>query len=130
MNTLRNEILASVEGPVRRCEDDKEYELKYHFGADFPAFSGHFPGHPILPAFVQLLAGECALQIRMQRDMVLRHVKRAKFLKPIQPDQEITVRWHERSLDDGLQGIFTLLVDDEKAATFTVEMAVRKECDV
>lgn len=123
MDTLRNEILARADGPVRSRKDGKEYELTYHFGADFTAFSGHFPGHPILPAFVQLLAGECALRIRMQRNVVLRRVKRAKFLKPIQPAQKITVRWQERPLDDGLQGSFTLLADDEKAATFTMEMA-------
>lgn len=130
MVTLRNEILARVSGPVRRCEDGEEYELTCHFGTDFTAFSGHFPGHPILPAFVQLLAAECALQIRLQRDVALRRVKRAKFLKPIEPDKEITVRWQERPLDDGLQGSFTLLVDGEKAATFTVEMAVGEGGDV
>jgi 3-hydroxyacyl-[acyl-carrier-protein] dehydratase len=129
MDTLRDEILACAEDPVRNREDGKEYELTYHFGADFTAFSGHFPSHPILPAFVQLLAGECALQLRMQRSMVLRRVKRAKFLKPIQPDQMTTVRWQEWPLDNGLQGSFTLLADGEKAATFTMEMAAGKGTD-
>jgi len=123
MNTLRNEILARADGPVRRREGDQEYELAYDFGEDFTAFSGHFPGHPILPAFVQLLAGECALQIRMRRQVVLQRVKRAKFLKPIRPGQEVTLCWRERPLDNGLQGAFTLRADGEKAATFTLEMA-------
>jgi 3-hydroxyacyl-[acyl-carrier-protein] dehydratase len=124
MNTLRNEILARANSPVRRSEDGEGYELTYRFDPDFTAFSGHFPGHPILPAFVQLLTAECAIQIRMERDVVLRHVKRAKFLKPIEPGQEITLRWRERPLDDGLRGSFTLLADGEKAASFTLEMAV------
>jgi len=126
MNTLRNEILACADRPVRIGADGQEYELTLRFGEDFMAFSGHFPGHPIVPAFVQLLAGECALQIRARRNVVLRRVKRAKFLKPIQPDQNITVCWRERSLDDGLEGRFTLLADGEKAATFTLEMAVEE----
>ena len=130
MNTLRNEILACADGPARRGEDGDEYELTYRFGADFMAFSGHFPGHPILPAFVQLLAGECAIQSRAERNMVLLHVKRAKFLKPIEPGQEITIRWRERPLDHGVRGSFTLLVDDEKAASFTLEMAAGEGSDV
>ena len=129
MTILRNEILACADGPVRTGANDQEYELTYRFGEDFAAFSGHFPGHPILPAFVQLLAGQCALQLRLQRDIVLRRVKRAKFLKPIEPNHEIIVRWRERSLDDGVQGSFTLLADGEKAATFTAEMAVRESAD-
>ncbi len=129
MNTLRNEILARADGPVRRREDGQEYELTYDFGADFTAFSGHFPGHPILPAFVQLLAGECALQIRMGRHVVLRRVKRAKFLKPIEPGQEVVVCWREQPLNNGLQGAFTLLADGEKAATFTLEMAGGEDSD-
>jgi len=129
MTILRNEILACADGPVRPGASDQEYELTYRFGEDFAAFSGHFPGHPILPAFVQLLAGECALQLRLQRDLVLQRVKRAKFLKPIQPGQEITLCWRERPLNNGVQGSFTLLADGEKAATFTTEMAVRESAD-
>ena len=130
MEPLRNEILARADGPVRSGEDGQEHELTFHFGQDFPAFSGHFPGHPILPAFVQLLAGECALQIHTDSSMILRRVKRAKFLKPIQPDQGITLRWRERPLDnDGLQGRFTLLAEGEKAATFTLEMVVGESGD-
>jgi len=130
MEPLRNEIMARADGPVRSGKDSQEYELTYRFGGGFTAFSGHFPDHPILPAFVQLLAGECALQIHTDSNMILQRVKRAKFLKPIQPDQGITLRWRERPLDnDGLQGSFTLLADGEKAATFTLEMAVREGGD-
>lgn len=127
---MRNEILACADGPVLGCGDDRAFELTYHFGEDFTAFSGHFPGHPILPAFVQLLAGECAMQIRAQREVVLQRVKRAKFLRAIQPDQKITVRWQERPLGDGWQGSFTLLADGEKAATFTLEMTATGQADV
>ncbi len=130
MKPLRNEILACAEGHVLSREDDRAFELTYHFGKDFTAFAGHFPGRPILPAFVQLLAGECAMQTRARREVVLQRVKRAKFLKPIQPDQKITVCWREQPADGGVRGSFTLLADGEKAATFTLEMTATGQANV
>ena len=82
------------------------------------------------PRHAQLLAGECAMQTRARREVVLQRVKRAKFLKPIQPDQKITVCWREQPTDDGVQGSFTLLADGEKAATFTLVMTATGQADV
>lgn len=124
MRTLRDDILASADPHLRTVEGGQGYELTFRPGPDFIAFSGHFPGHPVLPAFVQLLMGQCALQIRTARDWRLRRVGRAKFLKTIRPDQPVTVCWNERPLDDGLRGHFTLMVDGHKAAAFTIEFAV------
>lgn len=60
------------------------------FTEDFPLFTGHFPGDPILPGF---------MHIELARDM-LRHLKlpstlktidNAKFISPIRPGQKINV---------------------------------------
>jgi 3-hydroxyacyl-[acyl-carrier-protein] dehydratase len=99
------------------------YELTFHFGEDFIGFQGHFPGHPILPAFVQLLMGECAVRMHSDRAWSLRRVERAKFLRPIQPNEPVTVCWQEQPRDDGLRCSFTLRVNVEKAAVFTLEFA-------
>lgn len=124
MRTLREEIVACAGTRVRTLEPDGSYELTFHFDDDFTGFRGHFPGHPILPAFVQLLTGQCALQVRSARNWSLRRVDRGKFLKTIQPNQPVTIRWQEELLkDDGLRCSFTLLVNDDKAAVFTIEFA-------
>ncbi len=123
MRSLKDEILASTDAKVRTLEEDQGYELVFGIAEDFTGFSGHFPEFPVLPAFVQLLIGQCALEIRSQGPWGLRRVKRAKFMKTISPGQALTVRWHEQVLEDGMQGRFVLWVDDGKAASFSVEFA-------
>ena len=123
MRTLKDEVLACTDASIRTLEEKKGYELVFGINTDFTGFSGHFPGFPVLPAFVQLLMGQCALEIHSQRRWSLRCVKRAKFMKTITPGQEVTVRWREQRLEDRLLGSFTLVVDDQKTASFSVEFA-------
>lgn len=123
MATIREEIIARADGPVRLLEADAGYALTFRLGEDFPGFHGHFPGHPILPAFIQVLMGQCALGMRVPGNWSLRRVERGKFLKTIPPNQPVTVCWREQAADGGLRCVFTLLVDGEKAAVFTAELA-------
>lgn len=128
MRTLREEIIACTDGQVRTLEADRGYELVFRFGKGFTGFSGHFPGHPVLPAFVQLLTAQCALQIHSARNWTLRQVERGKFLKTILPDQPVTVRWQEQPLNGDVRCSFTLLVNDQKAAVLTLDFAVEEGC--
>lgn len=123
MRTLREEIMKRADAQVRRLETAQSFELTFRFGDDFLGFQGHFPGHPILPAFVQLLLGECAVCKHSDRAWSLRRVERGKFLRPIQPNEPVTVCWQEQMRDGRLRGSFTLRVADEKAATFSLEFA-------
>lgn len=123
MSTLREEIIIRADMPVRSLAADEGHELTFRLGDDFVGFQGHFPGHPILPAFVQLLLGECSVGIRSGRAWSLRRVERAKFLRPIQPNEPVTVSWQEQPRDDSLRCSFTLHVDGEKAAVFALELA-------
>jgi 3-hydroxyacyl-[acyl-carrier-protein] dehydratase len=123
MRTLREEIMACTDGQVRALEADGGQELVFRFGKDFIGFAGHFPGHPVLPAFVQLLTAQCALQIHSARNWTLRCVARSKFLKTILPEEPVTVRWQEQAKGEDLRCSFTLLVNDQRAAVFTVDFA-------
>jgi len=136
MRTLREEIMTRADVPVRSLAADEGYELTFRLGDDFVGFQGHFPGRPILPAFVQLLMGECAVRMHRGRVGSLRRVERGKFLRPIQPNEPVTVCWQEqaregppnathrvREPDDGLRCSFTLRVAGEKAAVFALEFA-------
>jgi 3-hydroxyacyl-[acyl-carrier-protein] dehydratase len=92
------------------------------FGKEFVGFRGHFPGHPVLPAFVQILTGQCAVEARSAQRWALQGVGRAKFMKIILPDQPVTLRWREQPLDRGLRASFSLWVEGQKAATFTLDL--------
>lgn len=121
MRTLREEIMACAGGQVRTLEANQGCELTFRFGDDFAGFRGHFPGHPILPAFVQLLAAECAVRLHSDRPWSLHRIERSKFLRPIAPNEPVTVCWQEQPGDDSLRCSFTLRVGAEKAAVFTLE---------
>ncbi len=129
MRTLREEIMACSAGQVRILEANQGCELTFRFGDDFIGFRGHFPGHPILPAFVQLLAAEYAVRLHDARPWSLRRVERSKFLKPIGPNEPVTVCWQERPGDDSLRCSFTLRVGAEKAAVFTLEFVAEEGQD-
>jgi 3-hydroxyacyl-[acyl-carrier-protein] dehydratase len=137
MRTLREEIIGRADPPIRSRADGQGYELTFHFGDDFLGFQGHFPGHPILPAFVQLLLGECAVRMRREHPWSLRRIERSKFLRPIGPNEPVTVCWQEQPQeglppakqsrwgpDESLRCSFTLRVGDEKAAVFALEFTV------
>jgi 3-hydroxyacyl-[acyl-carrier-protein] dehydratase len=121
MSTLREEIMRRADAQVRKGEAEQGYELTFRLGDDFIGFQGHFPGHPILPAFVQLLMGECAVARHNPRVWSLHRVERGKFLRPIPPNEPVTVCWQEQARDDRLRCSFTLRVAGEKAATFSLE---------
>jgi len=125
--TLRQAILDCAQSPVRSVEEGYQWELR--FEEEFVGFSGHFPGHPVLPAFIQILVTQCALQLRTGRPWALQRVKRAKFMKIVTPNQTVTVTWQEREVSEGRQGSFTLWVRDAKVASFIAVYAPEEADD-
>jgi 3-hydroxyacyl-[acyl-carrier-protein] dehydratase len=126
MRTLREEIMACAEGQVRILEANQGCELTFRPSDGFTGFRGHFPGHPILPAFVQLLMAECAVRMHSTCPWSLRRIERGKFLKPIGPNEPVTVCWQEQRRDEGLRCSFTLRVGAERAAVFALEFAAEE----
>lgn len=70
-------------------------EAQLSFPADHPAFPGHFPGDPMVPG--ALLLDEALAIICRARGLSYAslHVDSAKFLHPVRPGQELTVRWRD-----------------------------------
>ena len=56
-----------------------------------PWFSGHFPGEPILPGIAQLHMVLEAIQHAEGIDLKLKGLKRVRFKKVIQPEDEIII---------------------------------------
>src|SRR4051812_23765085 len=61
------------------------------FAASHPAFDGHFPGFPILPAFLHVqVALDLLTAAGLPADLL--RVESAKFIRPILPAQEIILQ--------------------------------------
>lgn len=77
---------------ISRCFERQEGgQCLYWIGEDFPAFEGHFPQKPILPAVVQVQFALDALA-RLQGGVYqLKKVSKAKFSRPVAPNTRLGV---------------------------------------
>jgi acyl dehydratase len=97
---LRSWALAMLAAPPRqipaaRTGGASEGDDEYRIAVDHPAFTGHFPGHPLLPGVVLLSLVMCSLAKRP----VLRArlgdapaIEQVKFLAPVGPGERVQVR--------------------------------------
>ena len=58
---------------------------------DFPGFDGHFPGEPVLPAVVQLMAVRLVAETVLGLPLAPAGVDRLKFKGMVRPDDAIDV---------------------------------------
>lgn len=89
-NRLREEIKKCALGPVEETGPMK-VSGRYLFPADFIGFSGHFPGHPILPAFIQVITVLTVIDEWKGNAHGISSMERAKFRMEIHPGREISV---------------------------------------
>jgi len=117
MNRVRAEVEASAMGQVERLDAHTVKKL-YRFGESFVGFEGHFPGDPVLPAFVQILMGLSLVAEVFPGGHELSGVTGAKFHLPIRPNVEIQVECHD--LTEGQRGRYRirLTVVDRVASVF------------
>ena len=72
-------------------------QKSYIFTDDFIGFDGHFPGYPILPAFIQMLIALTLVEELYGKGLNLMTVKNAKFHIPIRPNREMEVECTKRT---------------------------------
>ena len=99
MNALRCGIRASAAGDIERTGPETVVR-RYRFASGFIGFSGHFPGNPILPAIVQVCAVVSLAEEEGGKTLRLAAMRSAKFLSPIRPDEEVSIRCRRR-VDSG-----------------------------
>lgn len=116
MSNLFKAIVESGVGDVSVGADGGLYQT-FVFAEEFPGFMGHFPGHPVLPAVVQMMAATCVASHGQSRVRDIKGVAQAKFLTPISPGMPVTV--HARMLGPDAAEI-RVMAADEPAAAFTL----------
>jgi 3-hydroxyacyl-[acyl-carrier-protein] dehydratase len=119
MNRLKKAITEAAMVPVELIGSDK-VSCRYCFSDHFIGFSGHFPGYPILPAFVQVLIGLAVIEEWKGRPFRFFSLEKAKFHIEIKPDWEINVQCREYEVKGKPAMEVKLSVDGKLAASFTV----------
>ena len=122
MNELRKGIDASATEALPGTGTETGAR-RYRFAPGFIGFSGHFPGNPILPAIVQVRAVVSLAEEEGGKALRLAAVRSAKFLSPIRPDEEVSIRYRRR-VDSGMDLCdATLSVAGKTVASFQLELA-------
>ena len=122
MNELRRGIRASAAGALARTGPDT-VSRRYRFAPGFIGFSGHFPGNPILPAIVQVCAVISLAEEEGGKALRLAAVRSAKFLSPIRPDEEVSIRYRRRIVSGEDICDATLSVAGKTSAVFQLRLA-------
>ena len=94
------------------------------FGTDFPAFEGHFPGQPVLPAVVQLAAVRFLAATHLGKQLVPTGIDRAKFKAMIGPEEQVSITIRLDQLDNDVTISFSIATDKGKAATGTISCQI------
>jgi len=122
MNNLRSAIKASALGPAQKTETGV-FVQSYCFAPDFIGFSGHFPGYPILPAFIQVLSVLVMAEEVKGRSRKVMTLEKAKFQKEVFPGQKIMVQFREGISKGKTKLEATLTVAENQVASFQLVLA-------
>ena len=74
----------------------------------FPAFEGHFPGQPVLPAVIQLTVVRLLSSEILNRHLLLEKIKKVKFKQMVRPHQTVHVEVTLKELDGRWHADFCL----------------------
>ncbi|MDR0735072.1 MAG: hypothetical protein LBG16_05275 [Elusimicrobiota bacterium] len=106
---------------IKNLYTPTEGGARFKLPADFPAFAGHFPGEPVLPAVAQIQMAVFVIGARAGRAAKLKEIKKAKFSAPVRAGEEIEIiiapSRHENCFDATVKSgekttsSFTLAVD-------------------
>jgi len=100
--------------------------------ADFPAFEGHFPDYPILPAVVMLEIGLLLTERAAGHPLDLLGIPHAKFSRTSYPDDMLVVTLATASpLADGEPGeaLVRITRDGKRIASLTILVAKSPTCE-
>lgn len=87
MSVMRRAVLHAA-SQLEHLPEQGVWRQSFCFAADSAVFAGHFPGHPVLPAVVQVLMVQVVLEA-IEQQAELACVPQAKFLAPLGPDTVI-----------------------------------------
>ena len=118
---LTGAIRAAAIGEIERRADGSVRQ-RYVFGGDFPGFSGHFPGRPILPAVLQIMAANQLVEAATEQRLLSAAIERAKFLLPIVPGAVVEITCRRLP---GAANLWEARIDSDRQAAASFYLTLR-----
>ena len=100
--TMQSSIAAARIGSPQQNADGTNI-LEFRFGADDPTFAGHFPNRPLLPGVFQLEMARAAAECVLNCPLGVREISKAKFQRPILPDEIVQMELKLSEVDGAIQ---------------------------
>jgi 3-hydroxyacyl-[acyl-carrier-protein] dehydratase len=101
------------------------FEVRRSITADHPSLPGHFPDAPLVPGVLLLDEVRAALH-DWQKDYELTAIRTVKFLQPLKPEQQFTIRLSANN-DDPSEVNFFCRVEGRVIAEGKLEVYCRRE---
>jgi 3-hydroxyacyl-[acyl-carrier-protein] dehydratase len=99
---MQNSIsVARIGEPQKNADGTIVFE--FCFGADDPVFAGHFPNRPLLPGVFQLEMARAAAESVLNCPLAVREISKAKFQRPILPDEIVRLELKLSEADGAIQ---------------------------
>ena len=112
--TMRDSIAAARISPPSPQEAGA-IAFEFRFGAGDPTFAGHFPSRPLLPGVFQIEMARVAAEWCLGYSLTIREVCKAKFLRPILPEEFVRLELSLSENSDAIQARAELSVNGERA---------------
>ncbi|MCK5803220.1 MAG: hypothetical protein KAI66_10325, partial [Lentisphaeria bacterium] len=77
--------------PAPSGESGWDFAWSFCLPPDFVGFAGHFPGRPILPAFLQVVVSRMLVEKHVGRILETHRITRSKFTEPVLPSRDMRV---------------------------------------
>jgi len=122
--TMQSSIAAArISGPSPQPEGTMVFEFR--FRADDPTFAGHLPTRPLLPGVYQIEMARAAAQWATGNSLAVREISRAKFLRPILPEEVVRLDLKLSEADGTIQVRASFSVGGKRAGEMHLELQGR-----
>ena len=103
--------LSLLRDVISRREFDRAHltvSADFNCPPDFPAFDGHFPGQPVLPAVIQLAVVRTLSMEMLNRPLLLDKTAKLKFKNMVRPDEKVSVEVELKEIEKKWHAKFSL----------------------
>ena len=110
-----------------KVDADSSIAASYTFPRSFSAFTGHFPGKPILPGVCQITALIVLLEKVTDTKLKLRYLNRAKFSSPVMPEEEIIIHGQYSATGQEVSAKFRIIKNENGQKVKVSQISVTAE---
>lgn len=120
--SMRESIMAAlVSGP--QPDPEGAVGLEFRFPSHDPTFAGHFPTRPVLPGVFQLELVRLAAELVLHCSLGVREITKAKFLRPIAPNELVRVELKLSENDNMIQARASFIARGRLAGEASLQLS-------